>query len=38
MLQSLKMAKSGLNKWFEDRVASMASDIQDRYHATQGGA
>ena len=38
MLQSLKMAKSGLNKRFEDRVASMASDIQDRYHATQGGA
>ena len=38
MLQSLKMAKSGLNKRFEDREASMASDIQDRYHATQGGA
>ena len=38
MLQSLKMAKSGLNKRFEDRVASMASDIQDRYHAAQGGA
>ena len=38
MLQSLKMAKSGLNKRFEDRIASMASDIQDRYHATQAGA
>jgi len=38
MLQSLKMAKSGLNKRFEDRVASMASEIQDRYRTTQGGA
>jgi carbon monoxide dehydrogenase subunit G len=37
MLQSLKMAKSGLNTRFEDRVASMARDIQDRYRATQGG-
>lgn len=37
MLQSLKMAKSGLNTRFEDRVAGMARDIQDRYRATQGG-
>lgn len=35
MLQSLKIAKGGLNKRFADRVASMASDIQDRYRATQ---
>ncbi|SMY06739.1 hypothetical protein [Flavimaricola marinus] len=38
MLQSLKLAKSSLNRRFVGRVQSMSEDMQERYRRQQAGA